>query len=272
MVSVALVGAVRLNHLTSSPAQYHAPNRLAVWAFAHYVHRLFARHFASVRWTTLTDPASWDPAIPTLGVANHTNWWDGFLAGLLARALGRQPHVLMDAEQLARYPIFRRVGALPLRRQQARAAYLDLATAGTNLRPDTLLWIFPSGERRPQSERPARFERGAAHLVVSHGGPVRLLPAAFRYVYLGEQLPEAFALLGCPVLLAAGAAFDRPSLTRRLEQETAAAVDALDERLRSESVAGFELLVAGKLSVNKRMDRFRHAVGLLRGHFEARNG
>jgi 1-acyl-sn-glycerol-3-phosphate acyltransferase len=243
-----------------------------VWAFAHYVHRLFARHFASVRWTTLSDPASWDPAIPTLGVANHTNWWDGFLAGLLARAVSRQPHVLMDAEQLARYPAFRSVGALPLRRQPARAAYHDLAAAGTSLRPDTLLWIFPSGERRPQGERPARFERGAAHLALGYGAPVRLLPAAFRYVYLGEQLPEAFALLGRPVLLTADAGHDRQTLTRRIEQETAAAVDALDERLRAESVAGFELLVVGKLSINKRMDRFRHAVGLLRGHFEARNG
>jgi hypothetical protein len=32
------------------------------------------------------------------------------------------------------------------------------------------------------------------------------------------------------------------------------------------------MLVTGKLSVNKRMDRFRHAVGLLRGEFQARNG
>lgn len=272
MAGFALVGAVRLTHVTSSPAEYHAPNRLAVWAFAHYVRWLFARHFASVRWTTLSDPASWDPAIPTLGIANHTNWWDGFLAGLSARALGRQPHVLMDAQQLALYPAFRSVGALPLRRHTARAAYDDLSSAGTSLRPGTLLWIFPSGERRPQGERPARFECGAAHLALSHGGPVRLLPAAFRYVYLGEQLPEAFALLGRPVLLAAAAGHDRRTLTRRIEQETAAAVDALDDRLRTESVTGFELLVAGKLSVNKRLDRFRHAVGLLRGRFEARNG
>jgi hypothetical protein len=30
--------------------------------------------------------------------------------------------------------------------------------------------------------------------------------------------------------------------------------------------------VAGRLSINKRMDRVRHAVGLLRGRFEPRNG
>jgi len=30
--------------------------------------------------------------------------------------------------------------------------------------------------------------------------------------------------------------------------------------------------VTGKLSINKRMDRVRHSLGLLRGPFEARNG
>jgi hypothetical protein len=42
--------------------------------------------------------------------------------------------------------------------------------------------------------------------------------------------------------------------------------------LRTESLAAFRTVVAGRLSINKRMDRFRHALGLLRGPFEARNG
>jgi hypothetical protein len=40
----------------------------------------------------------------------------------------------------------------------------------------------------------------------------------------------------------------------------------------AERLDAFEPLTAGSLSVNKRLDRFRHAVGLLRGPFEARNG
>ncbi|HEX5385640.1 MAG TPA: lysophospholipid acyltransferase family protein [Gemmatimonadales bacterium] len=225
-----------------------------------------------MRWAALENPAGWDRAVPTVCVANHTNWWDGFFAFLLSRAAGWDGRLLMDAGQLARYPPFRRVGVLRIRRDPPRAAYDDLRAADAELRPGSVLWIFPSGARRPERERPARFERGAAHLVLAHGAPVRICPVAFRYGYLGEQLPEAFALTGRPWIVAAGQGTDRRALTEELERAVAGAVDRLDARLAAESLSDFRLLVQGRLSVNKRMDRFRHAVGLLRGPFEARNG
>jgi hypothetical protein len=49
-------------------------------------------------------------------------------------------------------------------------------------------------------------------------------------------------------------------------------LDALDGLVTHERLEAFRPLAAGGLSVNKRLDRFRHAVGLLRGPFEARNG
>ena len=51
-----------------------------------------------------------------------------------------------------------------------------------------------------------------------------------------------------------------------------ATVDALDARLAHEDVTGFRIFVDGRLSINKRMDKVRHQLGLLRGRFEARNG
>jgi hypothetical protein len=100
---------------------------------------------------------------------------------------------------------------------------------------------------------------------------VRICPVAFRYVFVGEQLPEAFALVGHPRTLEP-AEDNRRTLTARIEQDAVATLDTLDALLREEAHGSFRTLVAGKLSVNKRMDRFRHAVGLLRGPFEARNG
>ena len=42
---------------------------------------------------------------------------------------------------------------------------------------------------------------------------------------------------------------------------------------RSASAVGeCRILVRGRLSINKRMDRVRHATGLLGGPFEERNG
>ena len=135
------------------------------------------------------------------------------------------------------------------------------------------LWIFPQGERRPQGERPARFTRGAAQLAIAHGEPVRIVPGGLPlHPFVGEQLPEAFALVGHPRVLEpvreriAGRSRPRSSATR------VATLDALDALLAEEAHGSFRTLVAGRLSVNKRMDRFRHAIGLLRGPFEARNG
>lgn len=241
--------------------------------FERYVRAQVARHFATARLAPAAEAgAAWDRSIPTLCVANHTNWWDGFLAFLVGRDLGLTNHVLMDAVQLERYPAFKLVGALPLRRDPFRAAHRDLLTARARLVPGAALWMFPQGARRPQGERPSALARGAAEIALRHRAPLRICAVAFRYVYLGEQLPEAFAWMGRPWVLEPGRYSHRRTLMPVLERDLLDQVDALDGALRAERLGGFRTLVEGRLSINKRMDRFRHAVGLLRGRFEPRNG
>jgi chlorobactene lauroyltransferase len=225
-----------------------------------------------VRWASETDPRDWDHAVPTLFVANHTNWWDGFFAFLLAQELGQRFHILMEATNLERYRAFRLIGVLPMRRDVARHAYADLASAAGVFGPGTGLWIFPQGSRRPAGERPTGCERGAAQLVRTAPGPLRICPVAFRYPFLGEQLPEAFALVGRPWVGAPVAELDRRALMGGIERGLGETLDILDGLLAAEDLARFRVLIKGKLSVNKRMDRFRHRVGLLGGTFEARNG
>ena len=240
--------------------------------FERYVRRQASRHFSGVHWAGGGASKGWDRSIPTLFIANHTNWWDGFIAYLVTRGLGLGFQVLMEAQHLARYQAFLRVGALPLRRGRAREAYADLTAAAAYLRPGTGLWIFPQGERRPPREPLARCERGAAHLALGHGAPLRICPVAFRYTHLGEQLPEAFALVGEESLLRPGAVAGRAALMETFAGRLAGTIGDLDALVASENLAPFRPLAAGRLSVNKRLDRFRHLVGLLRGPFEARNG
>jgi chlorobactene lauroyltransferase len=190
----------------------------------------------------------------------------------VSRALGAGFRVLMEERNLARYRVFLKVGALPLRRTTPREAWADLAVARTHLAPGVSLWVFPQGVRRPAAEPITGCERGAAHLALSASTPVRIVPVAFRYPFLGEQLPEGFVLVGAPWVVEPGGEAGRRPLMARIEHELGATIARLDGRLATEETAGFRLLVHGKLSVNKRMDRFRHAVGLLGGRFEARNG
>jgi hypothetical protein len=73
-------------------------------------------------------------------------------------------------------------------------------------------------------------------------------------------------------VLEPGAETARDRLMRRMAGALGATVAALDRRLAAEQLDGFRSLAPGRLSVNKQLDRARHAVGLLRGPFEARNG
>lgn len=249
------------------------PGRAALWAFERYVRSQVTRHFSTARLGPADPPGTrWDRSIPTLFIANHTNWWDGFLAFLVGRELGLTGYLLMDALQLERYPAFRVVGALPLARHPFRQVRSDLLAAADRLGPGTALWLFPQGERRPQGERPASLRSGAAEVALRHPGPMRICAVAFRYLYLSEQLPEAFAWIGRSWVLEPGAYSHRRLLTPVLERDLLDALDALDTVLRAERLGGFRTIVEGRLSINKRMDRVRHAVGLLRGRFEPRNG
>ena len=65
---------------------------------------------------------------------------------------------------------------------------------------------------------------------------------------------------------------DRPELMSAIERRLGDTVRALDALVGAERLDAFRPLARGRLSVNKRMDRVRHALGLLRGPFEARNG
>ena len=250
------------------------PNRSAARAFGWYLDRLAGRHFTTVRWRTAEDPAPW-PNEALLFVANHTNWWDGFMAHQVTRALGVSFQVLMDAKGVAAYPLFRRVGAVPVRRTSPFQAVADLQAIAGNLRPGVGVWIFPQGERRPATEPLGGTERGAAQLALTAGVPVRLVPVGFRYPFLSEQLPEAFVLLGRSWMVPGGAgtrAGGRRELALEIEARLNQTLADLDERLRREDIAGFDVLVRGRLSINKRLDRVRHSVGALEGPFEERNG
>lgn len=262
--------ALRVSGARHVHAAYQAPRPLAVWAFARYFRGLFRRHFASARWAALDAPAGWDRSVPVLFVSNHTSWWDGFFSCLLTAEWGFTFHILMEAANLERYPAFRRIGTLPVRRDSRMGGWQDLHAADQVLRPGSSLWIYPQGRRRPATEVPWRLERGAAHLAIRHAGPLRICPVAFRYPFLSEQLPEAVALAGRSWLH--DGAPDRRVLTERIGEALRDTIGALDARLSGEALEEFRVLVPGKLSINKRMDRVRHSLGLLRGPFEARNG
>jgi hypothetical protein len=252
------------------PAPLPPPGPFAVRAFERYVAGLARKTFASVRWHVLDDWRAWPP-LPTLVVANHTNWWDGFLSSPFSTAMGQHFRILMEARNLARYKIFLRVGALPIERRSPTQAMRDLAVATACLAPGTMVWIYPQGQRRPATAPIADLERGAAWMIERHGGPIRVLPVAFRYPFLGEQQPEGFILGGHSWVEAPGQGMQRKALHDRITEGLRAAVAALDARISTESLDDFATLIAGRPSINTRLDAVRHRLGLL-DDYDRRNG
>lgn len=231
------------------PARTHAGfERL----FAGYIRRLFRKHFHAV-WVRGPGAAT-DPGQPLLVYCNHSTWWDGFIALLVSReVLRRRQYVLMEERQLRRYPFFRYVGAFSVVREDPRDAARSLLYARSVLRrPGSAVWIFPQGEMHPSDHRPLRFHAGTALLARAVPG-CRVLPAAVRCDFLGDQRPECFIDLGEPGVVPDTGA--REGVTTLLEDRATALLD----RLRADVLDGrrseFRLLLAGADSVNTRLDR-----------------
>ena len=247
-----------------------APFAPMVRWFHWYFGRLARRHFAGVHWASADAPAAWDRT-PIVAVANHSTWWDGPLAYLLTAALERRFHVAMEAEHLARYPYFGRIGAHPLRRTTPRARMADLQRIGAALTPGAMLWMFPQGARRPAHAPLEALERGAAHLALTRG-PVRIVPVAIRLAHLSEQLPDAFVRVGASWLVGAPDLRDRRALTAEIERGLTETLGIADAQIAAERLDAWRPLLGATLSLNKRIDRVGHALGLLGGRFEPRNG
>lgn len=242
---------------------------VARW-FAWYFRRLAERHFAGVHWTAAEDPADWGPT-PVLVVANHSTWWDGPLAYLLSRELGRPFHVAMEATQLRRHPYFGLIGAHPIRRRTLAERYADLEWLGATLVPGGMLWIFPQGERRPAAASLRLLERGAAHLALARA-PVRIVPVAIRLAHLSEQLPDAFLRVGPSSIVGPRDPRDRAVLTEDIGSALAQTLRETDALIAGELLSAWRPLLEGALSVNKRIERMRHVAGLSPGAFAPRNG
>jgi len=150
-------------------------------------------------------------------VANHHSWWDAYLAWAVADRHGRPSGAIMDAAQLARFPFFRRLGAVSEREPRAAARR---AAAGA------WLVVYVEGELRPPGPLgPAR--PGAA--AIARWAAVPVLPLAIRCVMRGGERPEVYLRFGRP--LAAGVDHETlagalAGLLARLDDDLAAATDA----------------------------------------------
>lgn len=216
-----------------------------------YIRRLLRRQFSRV----LFRPPEFAPDRPTLYIANHHTWWDGFFAfALNERFLHQELHLMMGAEQFEKFRFFRRLGVFSVDPSGASdsVAAFRYSVRVLRRRGAPSLWIFPAGEMLPYGSA-VRYRDGFARIACA-AGDVQIVPVVFRAAFAKEQYPDVAILFG-PAFQSTGKtpeqvfALGCAELTRLANE--------LDGRVASGNLDDFRLLLPGRTSVSQRFAAFR---------------
>ncbi len=217
-----------------------AKRPLRTWLLGRYVHWKVGQAFRGV-WLEGQLPRGEEGL---LAYTNHSSFWDGFIAHVLATRAGRDPYAMMEEHNLSRYRFLARLGAFSIRRHEAASSLESLRHARRVLRrPGSILFVFPQGQIEPNAAPPLRLERGVEVLARLAG--VRCVPVAFRLAFFEHEYPDVLIGVGEPHPPA-----PLEEMSRRL--------DALVDRQREvSSPQGRVPLLPGRRSVAQRWDAVR---------------
>lgn len=231
---------------------------LGKWLVERLIDSSFRKYFDRIHFRMRSPYTDEQRRMPMIICANHSSWWDGYVALLVERQLGVDTYLMMEEAQLRRYFFFTWIGCFSVDRQNARSAMQSLHYAARILKekPQSMVWLFPQGEISPNDHRPLVFFTGAAHLA-RMTSPALLYPLAIRIEYLAEQRPDLFISLGEPLQVNPEDT-DMPGFlktcTRQLEERVTAELDQLRADVVASDYSSFTLLMQGKASTNRMFD------------------
>lgn len=199
------------------------------------IRRSVRRAFHTVWWRPPDAPLT----SPSIVIANHHGWHDGYLAYLAATKLSL-PFV-MWVQELKAFPLFARAGAMPFDADDQAIRVRTIRQTIRLLRQgERSLILFPEGVLHWPPEI-AEFGR-SLNLLRRKVPAAPIVPLAIRYELAMHERPEAYLAFGNPL--------------GRNEEPRAELERLLSTDLRS---THFEVLAHGTRDVNERWDmrRFR---------------
>ena len=217
-----------------------------------HFHGIHAQGLDSLRKELNDDPSG------VLFLANHSSWWDFFLALWLNATIPVDGYGMTEHSNMVKYGFFRRVGVYSIDRSDPTSVRASIDYTVELLgRPRAGVWLFPQGTIACNDVRPLEFQ-GGLRVLLQRAGRLRIVPVALRYEYWQDERPEAFVRFGRPTWA------DRSekgtileSYRARLTEE----LDALTLDVLSQDAGRFEPLLSGKSSINERYARFRAKLG-----------
>jgi 1-acyl-sn-glycerol-3-phosphate acyltransferase len=214
-------------------------------------HRIRAQGLERLRVAIEAEPGG------TLFLANHSCWWDLFLAHLLNERIPVDGYGMMEHFNMVRFGFFRRIGAFSVDRTDPLAVRASLDYACELLRgPRAGVWIFPQGRMIGNDVRPLGFQRGLG-VLIGRAGRVRVVATALRYEFWQDERPEAFVRFGEPAWVDRA---ERSTVVATWERRLTDELDALRADVSAQDANRFTTLLQGSGSISDRYARFRGLV------------
>ncbi|GHO87871.1 lysophospholipid acyltransferase family protein [Dictyobacter formicarum] len=216
------------------------------------------RHFDRVFFRMHNTLSEEQRQFPIIICANHSSWWDGYVAALVERHLHLDGYLMMEEAQLKRYFFFRWIGCFSVDRHNVRSAMQTINYAGKLLkqRRGRMVWLFPQGEISPNDYRPLTFFSGTAH-IARVAAPALIYPTAIRIEYLAEQRPDLYISMGEPLMIGETELQTRGFLkhyTACLQEKVTAELDQLHKDVTYSNYSGFTQILRGRASTNRVFD------------------
>lgn len=236
--------------------------------FARYTRRYMARHFDALLLSKAGSAPS--PAQgPVVIYLNHPSWWDPITCiQLSTHCFPASPAFgPMDATELARYGIFKKIGVFGVRKGPAGVRdFLD-ASATVLAQADATLWITAQGRFADSAERPVVLAPGIGALVriAPHAS---FVPLAVDYPFWNERLPQALARFGAAEkgsALLESAHGSREALTAHFERRLTETMDALACESRARDLSAFTPVLSGQRGTSPIYDTWRRLKSWMRG-------
>ncbi|WP_051092971.1 lysophospholipid acyltransferase family protein [Methylobacterium sp. 77] len=232
-----------------------------------YFDRFLRRHMNALRLARWGVPDVAGHSGPIVVTLNHPAWWDAAVVILLAGRLfpDRTSHAPFEAEALAKYAVFSRIGAFAVDLASARGAAQFLRQSRAILgAPGQMLWITAQGRFVDVRTRPLDLRGGVARLP-EIAPDALFVPLALDYAFWEERGAEAFAAFGTPVRGADLLALPRPERLARMEADLTATLDRLSADVIAREPGRFTILTAGGKGVGGIYDGWRRMRAVLTG-------
>ena len=166
---------------------------MIIWKLKHAIFQVRVQGLDQLRTSLDEEPGG------VLFLANHSSWWDFFMAHYLNSAVPVDGYGMTEHTNMLKFGFFRRIGAFSIDRNDPASIRASIDYTAQLLKgPRAGVWVFPQGKIICNDVRPLQFQ-GGLRVLLAKAGRLKIVPTAIRYEFWQDERPEAFVRFGKPV-------------------------------------------------------------------------